>query len=235
MNVVLLSDTASVNGGAAKVALDGARVLAKAGHQVFLICGAGAIAPELRDLPNLKYIVLGEFDIVDDPNRLRAAAIGWWNPQSRKMVGEVLDALDRKNTIVHVHSWTKALSSSAVRAAVDRGFQIVFTIHDFLLACPTGTFFLQDTHEEMHDSPNERSLYLQGLRCTQLPAQGVASGTSTGAGSLWICPIRNRNFIHYSQLAIDVLGPYLPKDATFHSVPNAIEVDHNEPADDGRK
>jgi glycosyltransferase involved in cell wall biosynthesis len=230
MNVVLLSDTAAVNGGAAKIALDGARVLAKAGHQVSLICGAGPIAPELRDQANLTIRCVGEFDIVDDPNRLRAVANGWWNPQSRKVVGEVLDSLDPQNTIVHVHSWTKALSSSAVRAAVDRDFQIVFTVHDFLLACPTGTFFLQDTQQKCTIRPMsiacicrdcdvrsyQHKLWRVGRRMTQDHFGYVPSGI--------------RNFIFYSQLAIDVLGPYLPKDANFYSVPNAIEVDHNVPA-----
>lgn len=230
MNVVLLSDTAAVNGGAAKIALDGARVLAKAGHQVSLIYGAGGVAPELRDLPNLKLYRVGEFDIVDDPNRLRAAAIGWWNPQSRKLVGEVLDALDPQDTIVHVHSWTKALSSSAVRAAVDRGFQIVFTIHDFLLACPTGTFFLQDTQKKCTLRPMSAACICRDCDVRSYQNKVWRMGRRLVQDRFGYVPSGIRNFIHYSQLAIDVLGPYLPKDATFHFVPNAIEVDHNEPA-----
>jgi glycosyltransferase involved in cell wall biosynthesis len=230
MNVVLLSDTASVNGGAAKVALDGARALAKAGHQVSLICGVGPIAPELRNQPNLTVHCVGHFDIVDDPNRLRAIAKGWWNPQSRKDVGEVLDSLDRQNTIVHVHSWTKALSSSAVRAAVDRGFEIVFTIHDFLLACPTGTFFLQDTLEKCTLRPLSAACLCRDCDVRSYQHKLWRVGRRVVQDQFGYIPSGIKNFIYSSQLAIDLLRPYLPKDANFHSVPNAIEVDRNEPA-----
>jgi glycosyltransferase involved in cell wall biosynthesis len=230
MNVVLLSDTGSVNGGAAKVALDGARALAKAGHQVSLICGVGPIAPDLLDQPNLTVHCVGGFDIVEDPNRLRAIAKGWWNPQSRKLVGEVLDTLDPQNTIVHVHSWTKALSSSAVRAAVDRDFQIVFTIHDFLLACPTGTLFLQDTQKKCTIRPLSAACICRDCDVRSYQHKLWRVGRRVVQDRFGYIPSGIRHFIYSSQLAIDLLRPYLPEDANFHSVPNAIEVDRDVPA-----
>ena len=96
MNIVILNDSASVNGGAAKIALEGARALAAAGHQVYLVCGAGPVAPELQDQANLTVHCVGEYDIIQDPNRLRAIARGWWNPASRQYVGALLDSLFRE-------------------------------------------------------------------------------------------------------------------------------------------
>jgi glycosyltransferase involved in cell wall biosynthesis len=231
MNVVLLSDTAMVNGGAAKIALDGAAALAAAGHQVHLICGAGPIAPELQNQPNLTVHRLGEFDILEDPNRLAAMMHGWWNPATGKYVGELLDSLDRKNTIVHVHSWTKALSSSPIRAALDREFQTVFTVHDFLLACPTGTLFLHHTQQKCTIRPMSATCIATNCDVRSYPHKLWRIGRGLAQQHLGHVPSGVRHFIFYSQLAQDILRPYLPKQAVFHVVPNSIEMEYDTPAD----
>jgi len=230
MNLVLLSDTGTVNGGAAKIALDGARAMALAGHRVELVCGAGEPDAALRDIPGLRIHQISKFDILDDRNRLRAMTYGWWNPRSHRYVAELLDTLDPENTLVHVHSWTKALSSSPIRAAWERGFEIAVTIHDFLLACPTGTLFLQNTLEKCPHRPMSlecvktncdvrsyrHKLWRVGRRMIQDYVGGI--------------PSKVRNFIVYSQLAEKVLRPHLPTHAIFHFVPNAIDVEPCEPA-----
>lgn len=230
MNLVLLSDTGTVNGGAAKIALDGAKAMVIAGHRVELVCGAGEADTGLRNIPGLNIHRISQFDILDDQNRLRAMAYGWWNPRSYHYVAELLDTLDRETTLVHVHSWTKALSSSPIRAAWERGFEIVATIHDFLLACPTGTLFLQNTLEKCPHRPMSlecirancdvrsyrHKLWRVGRRFIQDHVGGV--------------PSKIHNFIVYSQLAEKVLRPHLPSEAVFHFVPNAIDIEPCESA-----
>ena len=76
-----------------------------------------------------------------DPSRVRAALRGIWNPASARRLAEVLEFLDPHDTVLHLHSWSKALSSSVVRVADRRGFRVVTTLHDFLGVCPTGTLF----------------------------------------------------------------------------------------------
>jgi glycosyltransferase involved in cell wall biosynthesis len=230
MNVVLLSDTALVNGGAAKIALDGARALAMSGHQVHLICGAGPVAEELRDQPRLTIQCLAQFDILEDPNRIRAAARGWWNPQSRKYVGELLDSLNPEDTIVHVHSWTKALSSSAVRAALDRGFETVVTVHDFLLVCPTGTLFLQQKQRICTLQPMSAACICTNCDLRSYRHKLWRVGRQLAQNRFGRIPSRLRHFIFYSQLAQDLLRPHLPKTSTFYLVPNSIELEHLPPA-----
>jgi glycosyltransferase involved in cell wall biosynthesis len=230
MNVVILCDTAFVNGGAAKVALDGARSLAKAGHRVNLVCGVGPVEDSLKDQPNLLVHCIGQFDVLEDPNRLRGLAFGLWNPRSYEGVGEILSSLNPEDTIVHVHSWTKALSSSAVRAALDRNFQVVFTMHDFLLACPTGTLFLQNKLQKCALRPmsaacictncDVRSYFHKVLRLGRSMVQNHFGHIVSGV----------RHFIAPSQLVQNLLQQYLPEDAVFHSVPNPIEVDRDSPA-----
>lgn len=230
MNLVLLSDTGTVNGGAAKIALDGAKAMAMAGHRVELVCGAGKADGDLRNIPGLTIHQISEFDIVDDQNRLRAMAYGWWNPRSYRYVADLLDSMDQENTVVHVHSWTKALSSSPIRAAWERGFEAIVTIHDFLLACPTGTLFLQNKLEKCPLRPMslecittncdvrsyQHKLWRVGRRLIQDHAGGI--------------PSKIRNFIVYSRLAEKLLQPHLPADAVFHFVPNAIDIEPCEPA-----
>lgn len=229
MNVVLLSDTAIVNGGAAKVVLDDARILAAGGHRVLLICGAGPIAPELQGIPNLTVQSLAPHDIADDPNRLRAMANGWWNPRVHRAVHLLLSDFSPDDTIIHLHSWTKALSSSAIRAALDLGFPMVMTIHDYLLACPTGTLFLQNSLEKC----SLRPLSLRCL-CTNCDVRSYSQKiwrvgrrlAQDWAGGI---PHRLRHFIVYSRLSQEILAPHLPADSIFYPVRASIEVERREP------
>jgi glycosyltransferase involved in cell wall biosynthesis len=230
MNIVILSDTGIINGGAAKIALDGARSLAAAGHQVHLVVGAGPMDKDLQGMTNLTVHGLGDFDIVNDPNRLRAMAVGLWNPRSRKYVGALLDSLDSRNTVVHVHSWTKALTSSAVRAVVDRNFELVVTIHDFLLACPTGTLFLQNTQQKCTLRPLSPACVCTNCDVHSYPHKLWRVGRRIVQDRFGYLPSGLKHFIVYSQLAQDLLKPYLPPQSIFHFVPNAIEMERQFPA-----
>jgi glycosyltransferase involved in cell wall biosynthesis len=225
MNVVILNDSASVNGGAAKVALDEARSLAAAGHQVQLVCGVGPIQEDLRNRANLVVHCLDEHDIRDDPNRLRAMARGWWNSASRKVVDRILDSLNPDETVVHAHNWTKALSPSVMASALDRKFELIITLHDFLLACPNGLFFLHPTQK----------------LCTLRPMSGACISTNCDSKSyrrklyrlgryavqdrLGHIPSEVKHFVYFSDVAHGVLRPHLPGDAHFHWLPHAIDVD----------
>jgi glycosyltransferase involved in cell wall biosynthesis len=230
MNIVILNDSASVNGGAAKVALGEARALAAAGHQVYLVCGVGPIADEVQGQANLTVDCLSQYDIGSDPNRSRAGAVGFWNPASCKYVAELLDSLSPNDTVVHAHNFARALSSSVMRAAFERGFELVLTLHDFQLVCPTGTMFLHRTQQ----------------KCTLRPMSAACIGTNCDVRNyqtkLWRVarqaiqnhfgkiPGAARHFIYCSQMAHDLLRAYLPKDAAFYYLPNAIQVDYAPPA-----
>src|ERR1700734_1314911 len=98
-NVVVVNDTAYVNGGAAKVAIASSIGLAKSGWDVFFFSAVGPGDPGLSQ----------------------------WQAMLK-----LLDDLDPDNTVVHIHLWAKALSSSVVSAAIDRKFRVVVTLHDYL-------------------------------------------------------------------------------------------------------
>ena len=52
-----------------------------------------------------------------------------------------LETLDRKQTIVHLHGYTKTLTTTPALATRRACFAVICTLHDFFAACPNGAFF----------------------------------------------------------------------------------------------
>ncbi len=75
-NVVVVNDTAHVNGGAAKVAIASSIGLAKNGWEVFFLAGVGPVDPELSKCDGLAVICTNQFEILSDPNRVCADGPG---------------------------------------------------------------------------------------------------------------------------------------------------------------
>lgn len=146
-NVVIINDNAKITGGGDKVALMSAIELAKRGKNVYLLAAVGPIAEELLNIRRLTVVCTHQFDILHDPSRARAVTQGLWNVQSSRVAKELFRTLDPSDTIVHLHLWAKALSSSVVRTARDRGFSVVCTLHDYMTICPTGTRFLHSEQQ----------------------------------------------------------------------------------------
>lgn len=230
MNIVFLNDSGSINGGAAKIALSETRAMADAGHTVHLVCGTGPIDKELSDVPNLTVHCMRFQDVNEDANRLRAITYGWWNPTSYQYVRELLESMDRRQTIVHVHSWTRALSSSVVKAATDAGCAVVVTLHDYLLACPQGTFFLHKTQERCELTPMSAACL-----CTNCDASSYANklwrtGRKVVQSAASALPSRVQHYIYVSRRSMDLIEPFLPVGATLHDLPNPIDVGYREPS-----
>lgn len=141
MNVIIVNDFAYVNGGAARVAIDTAKLLAARGHRVIFFAAVGPVAEELQNIENMKVICLNQYDILHDSNRLRAALQGIWNFKAAKAMRKILDKMSPKDTIIHIHALQKAISSSIIPIAKKYGFKIIYHVHDYGLACPNLGFF----------------------------------------------------------------------------------------------
>ena len=50
-------------------------------------------------------------------------------------------SLKKDETIINIHSWTKVLSSAIFTAAIESGFKIFITVHEYFLLCPNGAFY----------------------------------------------------------------------------------------------
>jgi glycosyltransferase involved in cell wall biosynthesis len=224
VNIVFLNDNGSVNGGAAKIALSEARAMAEAGHNVHLVCGVGPVDKDLTQLPNLTVHCLGFKDVNEDPNRLRAITFGWWNPRSYRYVSDLLESLDRRQTVVHAHSWTRALSSSVLKAAIDSGRAMVVTMHDYLLACPQGTLFLHKSQERCTLTPMSAACICTDCDATSYTNKLWRTGRKIVQSTAAEFPSRVEHFIYYSRRSLELLEPFLPAGSSFHYLPVSIDV-----------
>lgn len=224
-----MNDHANLNGGSARVALLSAAGLARAGHAVTVFAavpGAGS-----GELAGARIVCTGQHDIASDPVRLRAVVQGLWNAPARLAMRRVLDGMDRRRTVVHLHGWTKALSSSVILEVVRRRFALVLTLHDYFVACPNGGFF---------DYPRLQACTLQplGLRCvaTNCDARSypqklwrVARQAVQQRAARF--PAAVRDFITISDASERLLRPHLPAGARLHRVRNPVDVRRGPPAD----
>jgi glycosyltransferase involved in cell wall biosynthesis len=138
--IVIVNDAAHITGGAGKVALSSAVALSQKGFQVILFTGTSPVDDTLREA-NLKVICLGQKDILNDPDRIRAVKQGIYNTKAKREFENILKTLSPESTVVHFHSWTKVLSSSLFTVTHKFGFKIIITLHDYFSLCPNGGFF----------------------------------------------------------------------------------------------
>ncbi len=139
--IIVVNDFAHLRGGGDRVAIASAVGLADAGHRVTFFSAVGPVDPEMAAHPNIRVICLGLRDILADPNPLRAMRNGSWNAPAARRYREALSGHDPGRTVVHVHSYTKALSAAVPSAGAEMGFRTVLSLHDYFLTCPNGAYF----------------------------------------------------------------------------------------------
>ena len=76
-----------------------------------------------------------------------------YNFKAKKELKKLLKKLKNDETIIHVHGWTKALSSSVFDIAFKMKFKVILTMHDYFTACPNGGFFNYKANEICHLKP----------------------------------------------------------------------------------
>jgi glycosyltransferase involved in cell wall biosynthesis len=232
MHVVILNDFAYVNGGAGQVAIAEALALGEAGCTVTFFGAVGPAAPKLA-ASAARVVVLGQSEIAQDTNRLRASSYGLWNTAAASRLSEVLSHLDPDRTIVHIHSFSKALSASVVRTAVKREFRVVCTLHDYFSACPNGGFYDYQSREICYLKPMSAQCLMRHCdrRNYSHKLWRVARHwINENAGGM---PDKVDGFIYSTDLSLKILRPYLPAGALYHKIPNPIDVPHLPPSDPG--
>lgn len=228
LNIIIVNDFAHINGGAAAVALSSAIALSRLGHRVSLLSGVGPVMPDLIKA-GVDVVCLDQPEIASDPGRLRAGVRGLWNKAAGRAMSDLLAEFDPKNSVVHVHGWTKCLSSSVIRATVERQFPVVLTIHDYFLACPNGGFYNYQKNKICQLTPLtgpcilsrcDKHSYARKLWRTARQIVQIESG---------LIPRRLRHFIAISEFSLDVIKSYLPEQARIHRIPNPIDMEMAEP------
>ena len=136
--VVVINDFDYINGGAAKVAISTAKLLARKGLKIYFF---SATNKKKENDENIEYFSTNQEEALQDNNKLRGSINGIYNIKAKRELGKLLDKLDRETTVIHIHGWMKALSSSIFDAIYKRKFKFVVTFHDYFSICPNGGFF----------------------------------------------------------------------------------------------
>lgn len=162
LTVIIVYDQAYISGGAAKIAIGEAIELKNRGYRVIYYSAVSDLRGEICDelvSNKIETICLGETHIAftKDP---KALLKGIWNKDSFKNFTSLLNSLDRNNTIVHIHGWTKALSSSVIEAAHEMGFRTVITLHEYFSVCQNGGLFDYKKNCICKRTPGSLSCYL---------------------------------------------------------------------------
>jgi glycosyltransferase involved in cell wall biosynthesis len=232
LSVVVVNDFCHVQGGASRVAIDEAVGLSNAGLDVTFFGAVGPISPELQ-AAKVKVVVLN-LDQLSNVGANRLVALqGLWNSTASAELAKLLSTMDRGAAVVHVHGYTKALSSSVFHAAVRSGFTVVCTLHDFFSACPTGAFF----NFQQNDLCPLRGLSLSCVS-TNCDKRRYSHKLYRVARSLvqkhmGRFPGEIREFITLSRKSSELLLPYLPSNARVHKLENPIDVARATPVDVG--
>ena len=231
MHVVVVNDHLYPDGGADIVALTSAEALTRLGVKVTFFAGDRQRADDGLLRP---YAVscTGQMDLANDPNRLRVAAQGLWNPRAANSLRKLLSGFDPATTIVHVHSWTKSLSSSVFRAASEAGFQVVCTLHDYFSVCPNGMLFNAQKAQLCEFRPLSLACIASHCDARSYTHKLYRVARHSVQQHIGRLPNHVDQFITISDLSEAVNRRFLPGDSHYAKVRNPIDIGAQPPPAD---
>ncbi len=223
-HVVVVTDGLSVDGGSSSVALRSAAALAQTGLRVTVFAAAGEPSAELTACTNVRIVSTGQGDALSAKNRLGGAVQGIWNARAFRMMDELLATLDPQKTVVHVHGWTKALSSSVVAAVARAKFPVVLTLHEYFTGCPIGCLYLHRENKVCTLAPmsvacittncDSRSYAFKLYRVLRQFVTRTAGRIPSGIA----------HYITVSDFSRRIVDPFLPRKKKLYAVDNPVEA-----------
>jgi glycosyltransferase involved in cell wall biosynthesis len=229
LEVVILNDYASLTGGSTAVALASAVGLAARGVAVTYFAPVGPVAPQLLGVPNLKVICLGQPEIVKNPNRMQAFVSGWRNTRAMRALREVLSHKSPETTLVHAHTWSQALSPFVLTVAVEMGFRVIVTLHDFFIACPSGVFFVHPKQEICRRTPLSLSCWRCNCDRRNYAHKLWRNARSVIQNRMLKVPEKISYYIGVSDFSLDLMRPYLPPATPARMIRNPVDCMKAEP------
>jgi glycosyltransferase involved in cell wall biosynthesis len=230
LRVVVLNDHGYVSGGAAQVAIASLNALADSGCQVTFVSSVGPVDKSI-DRKRVKVINFGGYDLLGNPSRLAAAVHGIWDFQHAKLLGNILAEHDPRDTVVHLHTWVKSLSSSVVRETLRRGFRLVCTLHDYFAACPNGGYYDYQKWAPCRLRPMSVPCMVRHCDVRSYPQKAWRVMRQLVQMQLGGIPRGIRHYITVSNFSEQLLRQWLPQRAHIYRVRNPINILHAEPAD----
>lgn len=136
--IVVINDISDAKGGATALALLSALEFRRRGHAVTYLTGDKGDNPALLEA-GVEVVGLGE-ERLFGRGRLSAFATGLYNRRAGRLVRGWIARNDSAGTVYHLHGWAQILSPAVFRALAPVRGRVVFSAHDFFLACPNGSF-----------------------------------------------------------------------------------------------
>jgi glycosyltransferase involved in cell wall biosynthesis len=228
--IIVLNDYCNINGGASRIAIDEAVSLASSGEKVIFFGAVGPVCRELAHAP-LEVICLNQSELINASSDPAVLLQGLWNLAAYRRMETLLAAFDPASTIVHLHGYTKALTSSPVRSAVKRRFPVICTLHDFFTACPNGAFFDYPTSTPCGKRGMSVSCITTNCDKRRYHHKLYRVLRSAIQNTIGMLPRGVMDYIPLSHRSLELLRPYLPADARYHPLENLISVSKLPPVD----
>lgn len=136
-NVITINDFNYSQGGASKVAIDTANLLAEKGlASIFISAVSDDKRSALKD--NVVQYKFNGKEFLHYENKIQGMLDGLKYKDFSDFVRKVLEKYDAEDTVVHIHGWTKACSSDFFNVLRKKGFKTFLTLHDYFTICPNG-------------------------------------------------------------------------------------------------
>lgn len=225
-NIVIVNDWACMEGGAANVAINSAIGLAQY-YNVYLFSAVQPIDNRLEDA-GVNVTCIGKKDILHDENRFRAISKGLWDNETQRQFEHLLTPLNPKETIVHFHTWTKALTASLYAVTAKLNFKIVITLHDFFCFCPNGGFYDYQHNKICTKRPMGLTCLFCNCDVRSYP-QKVWRYIRMMIQNHALAKNKKIYFISISKLTHKLCKPSINTDWKIYMVPDPVEISKSEP------
>jgi glycosyltransferase involved in cell wall biosynthesis len=190
----------------------------------------GPVAASLQDQPDLDVICTDQHSIADDPSRVRSSVQGIWNRKAIGQLTRLLQSKDQAKTVVHVHTWMKALSPGIISTALSHGFRVAITLHDFFAVCPSGGFYIHPDRRICEKTPLSAGCLI--CNCDRRSYSHKLWRFARTALQNWWLKIAERvdHYIGVSQFSVNLIRRYLPAGVPVTIVRNPVQCRDAGPA-----
>ena len=220
LNVIIVNDFDYIQGGASKVAIDEANILHKNGINTIFFSSTH----EENDY-KFKQVCTNQKECLKDG--IKGLFRNLSNKKVKREFSKLLDSFDNKNTIIHVHGWTKSLSSVIFKVAKKKKFKLVLTVHDYFLVCPNGGFY----NYRKNMICNKKPMCLKCITCNcdsrnfffkiyRIIRQIIQNHNTKKLKNI-------KYIISISDFSIEKLKKYLDSNAVIKKIYNPIRIDKN--------
>jgi glycosyltransferase involved in cell wall biosynthesis len=231
-SVIVLNDFCHVQGGASRVAIDEAVALRKSGLDVTFLGAVGPVC-EALDVAGVRTICLDQPELAHVTQHPLVAFRTLWNRAACRAMQSLVQTLDPRQSIIHLHGYTKALTAAPALIASRARLPVICTLHDFFAACPNGAFF--DYRRQEPCQLRALSMSCALTACDKRHPVHKAYRVVRGISQRHIAhfPESVRDYITLSDQSAELLRPYLPTNARFHPLPNIIDIQRTPKVDVG--